>query len=173
MGLHVSNGYLTVILVLICQHVITTEAIKCYQCIFAPYVYFTNNSLLCKDFDYSQKYIVDCPYSTLCMKKNSNIMLNGVQINGTERDCASQKLDTQRILDGKWKAEIRVEEPYTEGCKRDDNKFYKTPYVEHCYCRGDLCNPGNTVHGKNTIRILAFGVFSVFVTTKAVANMFL
>lgn len=63
-----------------------------------------------------------------------------MQINGTERDCAYQKLDTQILANGKWHAETRVEEPYLEGCKMNQDKGLRTAGVEHCYCRGELCN---------------------------------
>lgn len=177
MELRISNGSFSVILVLISHYILTADAIKCYKCIFATYIYFANNTLLCKDFDYSDKFITDCPYSTLCMKKNFYAVLNGEQINATERDCASQKLDTQRILNGKWQAEIHVEEPYTEGCKKEDTKHVKTPYIEHCYCRGDLCNAGNSVHGKNSVlfyyRTLLLSVASVIMTIKTSKLVFL
>lgn len=57
--------------------ILTSEAIQCYRCVFASYVYFLNNTFLCKDFDYSNRFIVDCPYSTLCMKKNTYATING------------------------------------------------------------------------------------------------
>lgn len=44
-------------------------AIKCYKCLVAPPIYYTNESiLLCKDFDNSEKFIVNCPDSTFCKK---------------------------------------------------------------------------------------------------------
>lgn len=126
---------------------------------FAPYIY-DSNSNLCKDFDYSDKFIVDCPYSTFCVKKNTHAFISDgkcyvvyeihfpdifflVLINGTERDCALQKLTTQKIREGKWHQAIEVEEPYTEGCKINSDKGLRTASIEHCYCRGNLCNAGH------------------------------
>ncbi|XP_019765638.2 uncharacterized protein LOC109541268 [Dendroctonus ponderosae] len=150
----------SVILVLFIQNFLGSEAIECYKCAFAPYIYFTNESSFCKDFDHSNRFIVDCPYSTFCVKKNTYAIINGVSINGTERDCASQKLDTQRLSNGKWHPETRVEEPYEEGCKANEDKGLRTAYVEHCYCRGELCNSGKTV--------FEFGLFTILLNSLAV-----
>ncbi|CAG9770100.1 unnamed protein product [Ceutorhynchus assimilis] len=136
---------LSVILVLLIQNILTSEAIQCYRCVVAPYVYFSNGTLLCQDFDYSNRFIVDCPYSTFCVKINTYATLNDIQINGTERDCAAQKLDTQQLKNGKWHPETLVMEPYDEACKLNQDKGLRTAIVEHCYCRGELCNAGNRV----------------------------
>ncbi|KAF7283619.1 uncharacterized protein LOC143194029 [Rhynchophorus ferrugineus] len=136
-----TTTYLSVILLIIAEYIFNVGAIQCYRCMFAPYIY-DSNANLCKDFDYSDKFIVDCPYSTFCTKKNSHAVISDVLINGTERDCALQKLTTQKIREGKWHQAIEVEEPYTEGCKINSDKGLRTASIEHCYCRGDLCNAG-------------------------------
>ncbi|XP_030757369.1 uncharacterized protein LOC115883193 [Sitophilus oryzae] len=135
------SGYSSVLLLLllIVQCILYTRAIQCYKCIFAENIYTTGESL-CNGFDYSDKFIVDCPYSTYCMKKNTHSKIGEEQINGTERDCALQMYRTQKIRNGKWHQEIEVEEPYVEGCKTTKDKGLRTPFIEHCYCKGDLCN---------------------------------
>ncbi|XP_066153862.1 uncharacterized protein [Euwallacea fornicatus] len=135
----------TVILILLIQNILPSESVLCYKCVFAPYVYLINNTYLCEDFDFSEKFIVDCRYSTLCLKRNIHANIKGVQINGTERDCASQKLTTQVLSNGKWRAETRVEEPYKEGCTKHQDKGLRTAAIEHCYCRGNLCNSGHSL----------------------------
>lgn len=53
-------------------------AIKCYKCFVAPPTHYTNeSSSLCKDFDYSDKFIVNCPYSTFCIKTISSAKIPG------------------------------------------------------------------------------------------------
>lgn len=67
-------------------------------------------------------------------------------INGTLRDCASQKYDNQVYKDGKWHLEVSVEEPYIEGCAKVDDKGQRISQPQFCYCKGDLCN-GVTANG--------------------------
>ncbi|KAJ8964966.1 hypothetical protein NQ314_004483 [Rhamnusium bicolor] len=61
-------------------------------------------------------------------------------INGTERDCASQKQERQNYYNEKWHAEFVIEDPYEEGCAKVNDKGARTTTTEHCYCKGDLCN---------------------------------
>ncbi|CAH0549326.1 unnamed protein product [Brassicogethes aeneus] len=114
--------------------------IQCYKCLFTNPVYVSNKVVpLCKDFDYSEKYVVDCPFSTYCMKKIFSGDVSG-KINGTERDCAPQKLQNQKYQNGKWQEEIKIEEPYTEGCQVSDRKGQILNKIEYCYCNSYLCN---------------------------------
>lgn len=72
-----------------------------------------------------------------------NLTFISEPINGTERDCANQKLETKQYYDGKWNDEVYIEEPYKEGCSLVNDKGARTPTIEHCYCQGDLCNSSN------------------------------
>ena len=48
----------------------------------------------CTKFDESSDYEVDCPYSTMCMKKTYRLqLLDGTIQETTERGCAQQKYD--------------------------------------------------------------------------------
>lgn len=52
-------------------------------------------------------------------------------------------METQQYHDGKWHAEVSIEEPYKEGCEIVNDKGARTSIIEHCYCKGDLCNSSN------------------------------
>lgn len=52
---------------------------------------------MCSKFDESDEYIVDCPYSTMCLKTISTLHLQNGQLQETyTRGCAPQK-DTKQV----------------------------------------------------------------------------
>ncbi|KAJ8913745.1 hypothetical protein NQ315_007462 [Exocentrus adspersus] len=115
--------------------------VRCYRCLIAmPVVNYDNETIrLCKDFDYSDKFIVDCPFSTFCMKKTVSAKIP-YPINGTMRGCASQKEKHHNYLNKQWQVEYTVEDPYEEGCSHLDDKGARSTTAQFCYCKGDLCN---------------------------------
>ncbi|CAG9857670.1 unnamed protein product [Phyllotreta striolata] len=127
------------------QSIPNAEAtIRCYKCLATLPTFYTNETIrLCKDFDYSDKFIVDCPYSTYCTKKFTTANIP-TTINGTERDCASQKQVIQNYKNGRWQQEVEIEEPYQPGCHKVDDKGTRTSTIENCYCNYDLCNSATT-----------------------------
>ncbi|XP_044260918.1 uncharacterized protein LOC123008920 [Tribolium madens] len=126
----------------------TEAATKCYKCTTTkPSLYSNETVRLCSEFDYSEKFIVDCPYSTFCMKRDFSAKIP-VPINATERDCAHQKLMTQNFKNGFWQPEVVVEEPYTEGCSVVDDKGVRTSTTVECYCKSYLCNGADIYHFK-------------------------
>ncbi|XP_018568399.1 uncharacterized protein LOC108908756 [Anoplophora glabripennis] len=122
--------------------------LRCYRCIVAsPVVNYEGETYnLCKDFDYSEKFIVNCPYSTFCVKKIVSAKIPYL-INGTERDCASQKLKQHKYQNKMWHVDYIVEDPYIEGCVKADDKGARTTTAEYCYCKGDLCNAASASGG--------------------------
>ncbi|GJQ78097.1 hypothetical protein Trydic_g2435 [Trypoxylus dichotomus] len=125
-------------------------SIRCYKCAPVPRTTYVKNDTvrLCSQFDYSEKYIIDCPYSTLCMKKIYSVNLTGNFTNGTHRDCAHQKYEYQKYVDGKWQLAVAInEEPLAEGCLMADGKGFKISTASYCYCRGDLCNGAVKIAG--------------------------
>lgn len=54
--------------------------VRCYKCTMIPPWPLNNKTAkLCSHFDYSERYIVDCPYSTFCMKRQFSINLAGTK----------------------------------------------------------------------------------------------
>ena len=52
----------------------------------------SNSTKLCLKFQESDEFIVDCPFSNMCMKKIYQYkLLNGSMIETVSRDCAMQK----------------------------------------------------------------------------------
>ncbi|XP_023017772.2 uncharacterized protein isoform X1 [Leptinotarsa decemlineata] len=137
-------------------------SIRCYKCLAARPFYYTDETvLLCENFDYSDKFIVDCPYSTFCMKTLTSAKISGV-INGTDRDCANQKQVIQKYYDRDWHKEIHVEYPYQPGCTVVDDKGARTSSIEHCYCNSDLCNSSEmNIHSTIFLVILAVITFLI------------
>lgn len=77
----------------------SAEAIKCYRCTVAP-IFRTENRTqqLCSKFSESDEFVVDCPYSTMCMKKIFRYQLqDGTNIETVNRNCADQKFTEQVV----------------------------------------------------------------------------
>lgn len=54
---------------------------------------------VCSKFDESDDFVIDCPYSTMCMKKVYRYkLMDGKTIETVSRDCAKQKYTHQVIL---------------------------------------------------------------------------
>lgn len=70
-----------------CAHAGLGAAIKCYRCTVNP------TEQTCRQFDEGDdRYIVDCPYSTMCQKKVYRLKLtDGTNSETVSRDCAKQK----------------------------------------------------------------------------------
>lgn len=119
---------------------IIDAVLKCYHCTMTlPNLYTNETPRLCQNFDESEKFIVDCPYSTFCMKKNFTVNLSE-PINATLRGCANQKEEIQVLKNNEWQSEIRIEEPYKEGCFSVNDKGLRMSMPTYCYCKGNLCN---------------------------------
>uniref|UniRef100_A0A1A9W880 Protein sleepless n=1 Tax=Glossina brevipalpis TaxID=37001 RepID=A0A1A9W880_9MUSC len=123
------------------------SGIKCFKCavtIEKIYSYAKNSTSftpLCSKFDESEEYIVDCPYSTMCLKTISTLFLQNNQQQATAtRGCAPQKDTKQVFNNGQWHQEHSVQEVYEEGCRDFTENKISGPVKTHCYCRGSLCN---------------------------------
>ncbi|KAJ6636446.1 hypothetical protein Bhyg_15036 [Pseudolycoriella hygida] len=118
-----------------------SNAIQCYRCTVAPTNRHENRSQqLCLHFSESDEYVVDCPYSTMCMKEIYKYQLmSGEVIETVSRNCANQKHKEQVFKNRAWHEESTVEEPYEAGCVtgKDAKNDYGTTY---CHCTGSLCN---------------------------------
>lgn len=71
-----------------------SSAIKCYRCTVNP------TEQTCRQFDEdNDRYIVDCPYSTMCLKKVYRLKLtDGTDSETVSRDCAKQKYTEEVIF---------------------------------------------------------------------------
>ncbi len=76
-----------------------SNAIRCYRCTVAPTNRHENRSQqLCLNFSESDEFVVDCPYSTMCMKKIYKYqLLSGEVIETVTRNCANQEY-TEKVF---------------------------------------------------------------------------
>ncbi|XP_046739309.1 uncharacterized protein LOC124407322 [Diprion similis] len=116
-----------------------SEGILCYRCT-PTREYNGAGSLPCAEFDWSERFEVKCPKSTLCMKISSTTPFGQKEVTIVERNCAPQKLSVYNYNQNKskWDHEEKIiRSAYTESCEtyNDDT----TP-KEYCYCGLHLCN---------------------------------
>lgn len=68
------------------------NAIKCYRCTVGPSHRLNGSQQLCLKFSESDNFVVDCPFSTMCLKKVYRYQLNdGTNVETVSRNCAQQK----------------------------------------------------------------------------------
>lgn len=119
-----------------------SNAIQCYRCTVAPTNRHENRSQqLCLHFSESDEFIVDCPFSTMCMKKVYKYQLLDGVIETVSRDCAQQKNTEPDYKNGAWEDKNTIEEPYENGCAV--HKFGDSEPTVYCHCKGSLCNSAN------------------------------
>ncbi|XP_058061574.1 uncharacterized protein LOC131211912 isoform X1 [Anopheles bellator] len=160
-----------VLLVVVLLLIFITEfngvsAIKCYRCTVAPPSRHQNNTKtqLCSKFDESDYYTVDCPWSTMCVKRIFKLQLLKAEQETVSRDCAQQKNTEQVYKSGAWTPEHNIEEPYTEGCQTIDDSTY-------CFCRGSYCNSATTTSELSNYATDIMGVILVFNVMKYVSKI--
>lgn len=83
-------------------------------------------------------------------------------INGTERDCASQRYESQNLTNGTWHQVVSVEEPYEEGCSYVNDKGLLSATIQNCYCKGDTCNTSTRISTSNRYVFCAVILFCTF-----------
>lgn len=135
---------LATVLLLLVIEIDTALGVKCFRCTVAPPNRYANNTKpqLCSKFDHSDYYTVDCPWSTMCVKRIFKLQLMKGEQETTSRDCAQQKNTEQIYKNGNWTKQHHIEEPYEEGCQTIDDSTY-------CFCRGSLCNSATQVEKSN------------------------
>lgn len=121
-------------------------SLRCYRCALKPSGKVPNTTRSCVHFEPAWPFEVDCPLSTLCMKRTVQLDIsNGNSVSVTVRDCAPQTKNYQSYQDGKWKQVKEVDDSvYDEGCMVSQVES-KTSVTEFCFCKGNLCNsvPGS------------------------------
>ncbi|XP_046416767.1 uncharacterized protein LOC124177893 [Neodiprion fabricii] len=117
---------------------INSEGILCYKCT-PTREYKPAGPYPCSEFDWSERFQVECPKSTLCMKITSTTVLGQNEVTIVERDCAPQKLATHKYNGNKkkWYSEEKiVKSAYSEGCETQKVEIPR----KYCYCGLHLCN---------------------------------
>lgn len=164
----------TAVLVSVLMFLESTEAIKCYGCTVGP----TNamrakGQQLCAHFERNDNYTLDCPFSTMCMKKVYKMqLLDGRMIETVSRDCAQQKYEEEvyNVAQREWQKRNQIEEPYEEGCETVKENGPTGPSTTYCHCRGSLCN-GATTTEPNNFNTDAMAVILVFNAMKLLRSM--
>ncbi|XP_050083165.1 uncharacterized protein LOC126569827 isoform X1 [Anopheles aquasalis] len=158
---------LTALLLIFIAELNGVSAIKCYRCTVAPPSKHQNNTKpqLCSKFEESDYYTVDCPWSTMCVKRIFKLQLLKGEQETVSRDCAQQKNTEQVYKSGTgWTPEHNIEEPYTEGCQTIDDSTY-------CFCRGSYCNSATKTSDWSSYHTDAMAVIFVFNVMKYLRNI--
>ncbi|KRF80958.1 uncharacterized protein Dvir_GJ26428 [Drosophila virilis] len=149
------------------------SVLQCYRCSVTVEKYFVDNATvmtpLCSKFQESSIYMVQCPYSTMCLKTISNLHLQNGQMQETvTRGCAQQKNTTQVFRNKQWEQEHLVQEVYKEGCTEIPANNLAGSKNVHCYCRGELCNSSNflSLERKLLSMIILFNVIPFWCPTQ-------
>ncbi|XP_067015009.1 uncharacterized protein [Anabrus simplex] len=139
------NGLVLAVTVVLLQAA-AVSGLSCYKCtILPPPPNSSETTRLCSHFDGSSKYVVDCPFSTFCMKKTFELPLQkGLTVRGVQRDCAAQHYTYQTLVDSRWvNQDAIVDSAYDEGCHQEDKgvtQSVKSASATYCYCKKNLCN---------------------------------
>ncbi|KAL7740174.1 hypothetical protein ACLKA6_003883 [Drosophila palustris] len=146
-----------------------SDVLQCYKCSVTVEKYFIDNATiitpLCSKFTESPHYMVQCPYSTMCLKTISILHLqNGQKQETVTRGCAQQKNTTQVFRNKQWEQEHLVQEVYKEGCTEIQANNLAGSTNIHCYCRGELCNSSSFFSLNKTVLsvIILINVLSLF-----------
>ena len=159
---------INLLVIIIVNSVNTIDGLQCYQCTADPHIQNGPKSTTlytCSDFDHSDKYVIDCPYSTLCLKRVQSLVINDlVTVNVTTRGCATQKSKTPTYVNGSWTDVIQIVEPYQSGCYESFVKDNRLTQRVNCYCHGDFCNYAITLPRQPIpIYCLYFVIIIVFI----------
>jgi hypothetical protein len=146
--------------------------IQCYRCLpkAVPNTGNQTNSLEpCSKFDGSSPFVIDCPLSTFCMKRNFTLefpdgsnkthrplhkdlippkvyytFLSLGNAIVTERGCAQQSFSYRVLKRGQWQTVNDVNETiYQDGCILEHQGT--KPPTQYCYCSSRLCNAATPV----------------------------
>ncbi|XP_050337920.1 uncharacterized protein LOC126764170 isoform X3 [Bactrocera neohumeralis] len=138
--------HLSTLGLLMLSRIDSIAAIKCFKCsVTVEKNYIQNITVLtpmCTKFDWSENFIIDCPFSTMCLKTISTLHLQNEKQNTITRGCAPQKDTKQVFKNRRWQQEYSVQEVYDEGCTEFKANHLSVSSKIHCYCRGNLCNSG-------------------------------
>ncbi|XP_044313369.1 uncharacterized protein LOC123037318 [Drosophila rhopaloa] len=154
------------IAVILVKHTLA-DVLQCYKCSVSIEKYVVDNKTmttpLCSKFQESSNYMVQCPYSTMCLKSISILHLqNGQEKEAITRGCAQQKNTTQIFRNKQWEQEHLVQEVYDEGCRPIINDLSGGSIKRHCYCRGNLCNTAGSFNTKSNVLLTLFFVCSIY-----------
>lgn len=129
---------------------LTAYSLQCYKCALQVHTRRINETVLpCTRFEENSKeFIVDCPYSTVCMKKTVTLTLSdGESVSTTMRDCAHQSYVLQEYKNEKWRTALVIDESrYQHSCLIEKQHHLITTRTEGCYCPENLCNSAPTLH---------------------------
>lgn len=149
-----------------------SSPIRCFECYTVTHPSHIDDDVvkkLCRNFDYSDNFIIDCGNSTYCRKTvmREVILHSLVEV---ERGCASQLYVGLTLNGGAWKSEQKVvTDAYKDECSHVENYGLRNVKVENCYCKTDLCNSSTFV--KYSIVCLSLSII-VFIRNLVISNKF-
>lgn len=150
----------------------TCSAILCYRCTYkriSKQRNITDPIYPCGGFRRHKKYLVNCPYSTLCHMKTIRLDLtNGEFVQLTQRDCADQSVTYYRYSSTRgWHHSTKMfPDRISEGCQiKEHHDRLKLTLTEQCHCSGDRCNGDKRPPLKAPVARRLFGAHTSTATT--------
>ncbi|KAF7281790.1 hypothetical protein GWI33_004272 [Rhynchophorus ferrugineus] len=139
------------------------SALRCFQCYMVEKPYYFQDglsSLTCNDFDYSNKFIVECPSSTFCYKRTARTHFYGKEFIREARGCAPQEYVGQKYDDFLGFSEERyvVKDAYKSECVAREGFGLRLTESADCFCNSDLCNSGDQLKISSIYSYLCFVV---------------
>ncbi|XP_045122362.1 uncharacterized protein LOC123510928 [Portunus trituberculatus] len=110
--------------------------IRCYECVHNNQRVKRHNRFVypCSEFDDSERYIMDCPDSNMCIYQRITLPLSSGKVHVTTMDGCTPNITSQARY-----AEARLVKP---GCITQLSAE-RPPSSEYCYCDYNLCNNGS------------------------------
>ncbi|XP_042239179.1 uncharacterized protein LOC121877479 [Homarus americanus] len=128
--------------------------IQCYECVHNNQRVKRHNRFVypCSEFDGSNRYIMNCPDSRLCIYQRITLTLSSENIMVITKDGC-----TPNVTDHARYAEAGL---VKEGCIQHKSA-YKPPSSEYCYCGYDLCNNASSSHQSLQV-LIAVAFITIF-----------
>ncbi|XP_047998932.1 uncharacterized protein LOC125236264 [Leguminivora glycinivorella] len=138
-----------------------SSSIRCYNCEVEHTTAYNKAAKTfqatqtCDHFNGSDVSAVECPESTMCVKRVTTQDIGpDLSSRSVRRGCAPQTTEGMQEKVGRhWVPVNKIYEVYEEGCIDDPSNEHKLTKTVLCYCRGDLCNSSGRLSVPATLLI--------------------
>ncbi|XP_063368600.1 uncharacterized protein LOC134656967 [Cydia amplana] len=147
-----------------------SSGIRCYSCEVEHTTAYNKAAKTfqatqtCDHFNGSDVNAIDCPESTMCVKRVTTQDIGpDLSSKSVRRGCAPQTTEGMQEKVGRhWRPVNKIYEVYEEGCIDDPSNEHKLTKTVLCYCRGDLCNSSGKISILPATLLIALGTMFLF-----------